>query len=267
MVPAKELKNSGTGESQMAEKKLKIAALDLRCHRVLYIKCLNESTKQYSVVYYVPEKRKIVAANFQPKNDVESNELSQIMDRIQRRHPKKRMFVFVNPSSGQKQGLQVFNKTVCPHLTAAAIEVEFAVTEKTGSQSLEEIAGRLEMASYDALVILGGDTSLTDILNSIWEKSGKADLKECSLPCFGLIPVGTGNGLAKDWYGSDSIDAALAGIILGETKRTILTRISSASGSFDRLAGICVTYGWAVDVGCSMQKKLRVSVSEDCCMF
>ena len=73
--------------------------------------------------------------------------------------------------------MDVFHKIVKKHLVGAGIEVESQVTEKEGENSLEEIAKRLDLDSYDAVVVLGGDSSLRDIVNGLWEKAGKPDPK------------------------------------------------------------------------------------------
>ena len=70
-------------------------------------------------------------------------------------------------------GLEVFHKVVLPHLLNSGVKVDHEITEKTGANSLEEIARRLDFRQYDAVLVFGGDTSLNDIVNGIWERCGR----------------------------------------------------------------------------------------------
>ena len=165
------------------------------------------------------------------------------------RRVKNRMFAFVNPSSGQGKGVEVFEKSVKFHLNRADIEIDNQITEKEGENSLEGIAERLDVNLYDALLIVGGDSSLRDVLNSLWTKAGKPDVqsKDFILPVFAIIPVGTGNELAVNWYGSSSLDSAITAVLLGESTKLQLLQLQSKAGksgpAINKLGAVCVAYG------------------------
>ena len=80
-------------------------------------------------------------------------------------------------------GVEIFNKVVKKHMDGSGVEVDYQITEKEGYNSLEEIVKRLDLDNYDALLVVGGDSSLRDVINGIWEKQGKPDPKVIQIVC------------------------------------------------------------------------------------
>ncbi len=119
---------------------------------------------------------------------------------------------------------------------------------------MEGIAERLDVNLYDVLLIVGGDSSLRDVLNSFWTKAGRPDVqsKDFSWPVFAIIPVGTVNDLSINWYGSSSLHSAIAAVLLGDSKKLQLMQLqskeSNSGAKLNKLGIGCVAYGVSVDV-------------------
>jgi sphingosine kinase len=99
--------------------------------------------------------------------------------------------VIINPASGKKQGWKIFEQ-VRPLLDRSYLE--YSVRETISSQDLQDFVSNLNLAEVDGLIIVGGDGTVHDAIaglmkHSDWEKAIKLPL--------GIIPGGTGNGLAK----------------------------------------------------------------------
>lgn len=100
----------------------------------------------------------------------------------------------------------------------AAAEVEHVAT--TGSADLDAALDRRDGRS---VVVIGGDGSLHAVVNALWERS---ELREAVV---GLVPLGTGNDLARG-AGLPLDPAEAAGVVLSGTPRG-LDLLMDASGS------------------------------------
>ena len=238
---------------KIADNILTISKITIQLDHTLYFKQDQIGDSSVNCVHYDVSKSKIIDSKIHFKSSETVQKLIETFhDYSANRRSKQRVFAFVNPSSGHRKGVQVFTSQVQPHLSNAGICVEHQITDKEGYNSLGAIAQRLDLDSYDALIIVGGDSSLRDVVNALWSKAGYPDPKDFRLPIFGIVPVGTGNGLAFEWYGGISNDSAIAGIVLGNIKRVRGYRVTSEpnirdQGRFDMLGIVCLGYGGTVD--------------------
>lgn len=101
-------------------------------------------------------------------------------------NPKKYL-VIVNPHSGSANAMKTYTKLVEPMLhQQCGIELELLVTTHSGHAT--EHCSKLDTKQYDAIIAMGGDGILHEILQKF------------PLPThlkFGIIGCGTCNGLAK----------------------------------------------------------------------
>ena len=228
--------------------------INIRFADILYSNVDQQLRNIIDCTFFDKPKRQIKDIKIQFLSEDTAEKLQDVIQsqsQILNRRSKNRVFVFVNPSSGKKKGVEVFQNSVLTRFTKAGITVEHQITDKEGPNSLASIANRLQLDSYDALVIVGGDSSLRDVINSLWNKAGNPEPSKFKLPTFGIIPVGTGNGLAYEWYGGYDIEPAIASIILGKIKKTRVYRITSPNSQeqkqFDMLGIVCLGYGISVD--------------------
>lgn len=110
--------------------------------------------------------------------------------------PKRRFLVVVNPVSGKRQGRRIWLKTVEPMLHEGSVTFTALITEYA-NHAKDFVSGMAEDPStlYDAILCVGGDGVVYEVINGLTERAEGADLLR-KLPVV-HIPGGTGNGLAK----------------------------------------------------------------------
>ncbi|KAG1368192.1 hypothetical protein COCNU_14G006600 [Cocos nucifera] len=104
----------------------------------------------------------------------------------------KRLFILVNPFGGKKSGRKIFHSEVKPLLVAA--DILYTLQETKYQLHAQEIAYSLDLLKYDGIVCVSGDGVLVEVVNGLlqredWDTAIKVPL--------GIIPAGTGNGMAK----------------------------------------------------------------------
>mmetsp|Transcript_18581 Transcript_18581/g.40242 ORF Transcript_18581/g.40242 Transcript_18581/m.40242 type:complete len:716 (-) Transcript_18581:49-2196(-) len=126
----------------------------------------------------------------------------------------RRYLVVVNPYSGTGRGVSIYEETVRPMLEQAGVEHDVCTTERagharermanviegslngSGSVKDEEAEGKeRDISEYDALIAMGGDGILWEMLQGIMSRSdGQEVLQKVAI---GIVGCGTSNGLAK----------------------------------------------------------------------
>jgi sphingosine kinase len=104
------------------------------------------------------------------------------------------VLVIINPASGTKRGLVVFNNEVSPVLKAAGIMASVLVTSRQ-NEATEYVRDHGELRRFRAILCVGGDGTLAEVLRGIWQRPDKSYflVNLALMP----IPAGTGNGLSK----------------------------------------------------------------------
>ena len=120
----------------------------------------------------------------------------------------RKIFLVYNPFSGKKKGEKVF-KQILPIFEDAGISVIHKATEY--SRHAVDIMKNEDLHFVDAIVVLGGDGTLNEVINGILERNDNYVLQP-----LGIIPCGTGNAFATDLgFNRDPIKAVKA-IINGD---------------------------------------------------
>ncbi|KAJ4782600.1 Sphingosine kinase 1 [Rhynchospora pubera] len=104
----------------------------------------------------------------------------------------KELFVIVNPFGGKKCGPKIFEKEVKPLLEAAGIN--FKMQETRYGMHAREIAHSLDLSKYDGIACVSGDGVVVEVVNGLLKRE---DWKQAITMPLGIIPGGTGNGMAK----------------------------------------------------------------------
>jgi len=102
--------------------------------------------------------------------------------------------VIVNPVSGTKRGLQVYKNEVIPLLHDASVIYSTYVTSEPKDAS-SFMRHHPNLASIDTILCIGGDGTLHEILQGIYDRDDAAKLLQHLK--FMPIPGGTANGLCK----------------------------------------------------------------------
>ena len=130
----------------------------------------------------------------------------------------KRLVLIVNPASGAKAGKRVVSR-ILPVLSSTVTEV--AVHETSTAGHAAELARELSLVEGDALVAVGGDGTLHEIINGVRHRA------DGLCPPIGVVPAGTGNSLARDLHAQD-VDVAVERIARQRTRPLDLMRLNIA---------------------------------------
>ncbi|XP_017852122.1 sphingosine kinase 2 [Drosophila busckii] len=107
----------------------------------------------------------------------------------------KRLLILLNPKSGSGKGRELFQKQVAPLLREAQADYDLQIT--THSQyALEYVRSRKDLLErYAGIVVASGDGLFYEVLNGLMERMDWR--RACAQLALGIIPCGSGNGLAK----------------------------------------------------------------------
>ncbi|KAH7299890.1 hypothetical protein KP509_24G035100 [Ceratopteris richardii] len=159
--------------------------------------------------------RKDVVLHFRDSNTLDSwyQRMQAFLDNQGR---PKRLYILINPFGGKKLAKRIFQQKVKPFLSAAG--VSFTLQETEYRNHAKELAKSMEISQYDGIVCVSGDGLLLEVLNGLLARS---DWKMAMKMRLGVIPAGTGNGMAKSvlHYGNESynVENATFAIIRGNT--------------------------------------------------
>ncbi|KAL9274521.1 Sphingosine kinase 1-like protein [Drosera capensis] len=154
----------------------------------------------------------------------------------------KRLFIFVNPFGGKKSAVKVFAKVVTPLLVHA--DINFSVHETQHQLHAKEVVQELDLTQYDGIVcVLNGLLHRED-----WETAIQTPI--------GIVPAGTGNGMAKSLLDSvgqpcSAFNAVLA-IIRGHKQPLDVATISQGKTKF--FSVLMLAWGLVADIDIESEK-------------
>lgn len=132
----------------------------------------------------------------------------------------KPVFVLVNPFGGRKLAMQIWREKAKPVFDAAAVAFELHETTHAGHAA--ELAAELDFGKYSGFVTCSGDGLLWEALQGVMQR---ADWRlVLARTVFGIIPGGSGNGLAASLGILDPAVAAAA-ICMGVSRPVDLTAV------------------------------------------
>ena len=103
---------------------------------------------------------------------------------------KKRVLILLNPVSGKRTGMKIFNQHVGPFLNDTDIEYELFVTERANHAN--ERLSKEDLDQWDALLFMSGDGLLNEGVNGLLSRE---DAALAIQKPYGLIPCGSGNAI------------------------------------------------------------------------
>ncbi|XP_030567119.1 sphingosine kinase 2 [Drosophila novamexicana] len=111
------------------------------------------------------------------------------------RDPGKKLLILLNPKSGSGKGREQFQKQVAPLLREAEAQYDLQITTHP-HYAQEYVRSRKDLLErYAGIVVASGDGLFYEVLNGLMERMDwRRACRELSL---GIIPCGSGNGLAK----------------------------------------------------------------------
>lgn len=161
---------------------------------------------------------------------------------------ERRLLIVINPVSGKKEAMNVFETTVAPMLEEASVAYDVFIT--SFSRHAEERmhpqptnSELRDLSEYSGIVSVGGDGVVHEVMQGIHSRSDKKEiLKNLKL---GMIGAGTSNGLSATLaYASDEkfspMDSTFM-IAKGKTDWIDLSRYETTNKSYLSF----LTFSWA----------------------
>lgn len=110
-----------------------------------------------------------------------------------------------------------------------------------------ELVASTPLAGFDGVVAAGGDGTLFEVLNGLYQHP-----KSRRIPV-GLLPIGTGNAFARELdLGTDGLSGAIELLRRGRTRQVDVGLVKSADASYYFLN--IVSMGFAVDAGLTAKR-------------
>ncbi|XP_066307116.1 sphingosine kinase 2-like [Miscanthus floridulus] len=163
----------------------------------------------------------------------------------------KRLFVFVNPFGGKKCAKKIYDTEIKPLFEAAGVNITLQETEYQGHS--REVASSLDLAEYDGVVCVSGDGVLVEVVNGILQRT---DWEEAIKMPIGVIPAGTGNGMAKSLLHAASekysVSNAVFAIIKGHKQSLDVCTILQGDTKF--FSVLLMTWGLVADIDIESEK-------------
>jgi sphingosine kinase len=123
----------------------------------------------------------------------------------------KRLRVLINPYGGKGYAKDLYTEYAAPMFEAAGCTTDLETTTHAGHAT--EIAENMDVDAYDVIVCCSGDGLPYEVLNGLAKKSNAAEaLARIAIV---MLPCGSGNALAWNLFGTNSVSSVALSIIKG----------------------------------------------------
>ncbi|KAJ1771482.1 hypothetical protein LPJ74_002302 [Coemansia sp. RSA 1843] len=149
--------------------------------------------------------------------------------------------VLLNPVSGKRKALKVFDSIVKPIFEIGSMSYTLKITESP--RHAADIVENEDLSPYTSLITVSGDGLLHEVLNGLLRRKDWAQYKNLPL---GVIPTGTGNGLAKSidcWWP----EQAAVAVVKAESRPLDIMSVTLASGVVEHCF-LSMTWGLVADI-------------------
>lgn len=133
-----------------------------------------------------------------------------------------RYFIIINPGSGGGKSKEK-SKEILGLLRRTNLDFEYRLTETLEDAYTLSVEGNKE--GYDVIVAVGGDGTINRVINGFYDSMGR----RISSAKLGVIHTGTSPDLCKSYNIPLEFDLALAAVLVGESKKISLGKITYAT--------------------------------------
>ena len=154
-------------------------------------------------------------------------------------------FIIINPNSGIKKSVNIFNSIISPELNKRGHTVESQITDH--QYHAKKIIQKINLKNKDAILVLGGDGTIHEVVNGMLCREDNMKLP------IGNLPTGSGNSLLYD-LGKYDIPTTLNNILEHKVKRLDLLKVSTSKKIIYSIN--LVGWGMGNDIGL-LAEKLR----------
>lgn len=106
--------------------------------------------------------------------------------------PPRKVLILINPKSGPGKAPQVFKERVVPLLAESDTIYDLLITDR--ANCARDYVKKADISQWDGIVVVSGDGLLFEVYNGLM---ARPDWKEAVKKPVGVIPGGSGNGLAR----------------------------------------------------------------------
>ncbi|KAL4809546.1 ATP-NAD kinase-like domain-containing protein [Aspergillus unguis] len=153
----------------------------------------------------------------------------------------KRLKVLINPFGGKGAAAKLYRTYAEPVFAAAHCQLD--VQETTHSGHATEIAEQIDINAYDAIVCCSGDGLPYEVFNGLAKKpNAREALAKVAVV---MIPCGSGNAMAWNLCGTESISIAALTIVKGV--RMPMDLMSITQGQTRTLSFLSQSFGIVAD--------------------
>lgn len=149
----------------------------------------------------------------------------------------KRLKILVNPFGGKGTAASLYQRYAAPVFAAAKCQVDVENTTHRGHAT--EIAQKLDIDAYDAVVCCSGDGTPHEVFNGLGKRQDAQ--RALAQTAVTLLPCGSGNGLTWNAFGTGSVSIAALAIVKG--LRTPLDLISISQKGSRTLSFLSQSFG------------------------
>lgn len=149
----------------------------------------------------------------------------------------KRLRVLINPHGGKGYAKELYSEYAAPMFEAAGCKVDLEVTKYAGHAT--DIAEKMDIDAYDAVLCCSGDGLPYEVLNGFAKRANAAEA--LTKVAVAMVPCGSGNAMAWNLCGTNSVSLTALSIIKG--LRTPLDLVSLTQTGTRRLSFLSQSYG------------------------
>ena len=195
------------------------------------------------ITYALPAKSSVTPTSLQyPIDDDKKAEAQKWVNKLlglayKNTQQRKRLKVLLNPFGGQGKAVKLYEDHAARIFAAARCELDVQSTEYRGHAT--DIAEKIDINSYDAIITCSGDGLPYEVINGLGKRpNAKEALAKLAV---GLLPGGSACALTLNSFGSLDVSIAALGIVKGI--RTPMDLVSVSQKDTRVLSFLSQTFG------------------------
>ena len=194
-----------------------------------------------------PEKVKGFLGSYYPPPDPVPHFINKKLEEI---YSVKRMHIIVNPFAGKRKGKEISN-LISNDLNESNIKSIIYFTEHSGHA--EDLVLNLEFHEGDALMSVGGDGTLSEIITGLLKRKDSSSQR---IPV-SIVPSGSGNSQANDMEITDYLDAVQR-VFDGRLRKMDVGKVTFRDGEEKKVRYSHNLVGWGLGVDANiLAEKMR----------
>ncbi|XP_042899282.1 sphingosine kinase 1 isoform X2 [Parasteatoda tepidariorum] len=174
--------------------------------------------------------------------------------------PHKNFLILINPKSGCGKAHQIFKQWVVPVFQESDTEFELLITDR--ANCARDFVKKADLSQWDGIVVVSGDGLLFEVYNGLMARS---DWKEVIKIPVGVVPGGSGNGLARainyaigEPYDVNIVTPSVLNLLKGRTVPMDIVRVQSPKECFYSFLSV----GWGLMADIDIESERLRAIGE-----